>query len=79
MAPRVRQRPSPAFDSIQLDPLAPSFVPASVVTCPSVFVSDPVVDDNLSLNEFDLSEETQLKVPVSSLDTRELELPDHVN
>ena len=70
---------SPAFDSIQLDPRAPSFVPASVV-CPSVFVSDPVVDDNLSLNdEFELSEETQLKVPVSSLDTKELELPDHVN
>jgi len=34
----------------------------------------------LSLNdEFELSEETQLKVPVSSLDTKELELPDHVN
>jgi len=71
---------SPAFDSVELDPLASLFVPASVVTCFSVYVSDPVVDDCLSLNdEFELSEETQLKVPVSSLDTKELELPDHVN
>ena len=47
---------------------------------PSVYVSDPVVDAGLSLNdEFELSEETQLKVLVSFLDTKELELPDHVN
>jgi len=71
---------SPAFDSLELDPLAPSFVPASVVVYPSVYVSDPVVDDGMSWNnEFELSEETQLKVPVSSLDAKELELPDHVN
>jgi len=71
---------SPAFDLTQLDPLAPSFVPASVIVCPSVYVSDPVVDTGLSLNEeFELSEENQLNVPVSSLDTKELELPDHVN
>jgi len=71
---------SPAFDSVELDPLAPSFVPASVIVCPSVYVSDPVVDTGLSLNnEFELSDETQLTVPVSSLDTKELELPDHVN
>ena len=71
---------SPAFDSTQLDPLAPLFVPASVVVCPSVYVSDPVVDAGLSLtDEFELSDETPLKVPVSSLDTKELKLPDHVN
>jgi len=48
--------------------------------CPSVYVSDPVVDAGLSLNdEFEVLEETQLKVPVSALDTMELELPGHVN
>ena len=68
---------SPATDSVQLDPLAPSFVPASVIASPSVFVSDSVV--NNCYDEYELSEGTQLKVPVSSLDTREVELPDHVD
>jgi len=79
-APSLTATVSPAFDSLELDPLAPSFVPASVVVYPSVYVSDPVVDDGMSWNnEFELSDETQLKVPVSSLDAKELELPDHVN
>ena len=69
---------SPASDSVQLDPLAPSFVPASVIVSPSVFVSDSVVETNLN-DEYELLEGTQLKVPVSSSDTKELELPDHVN
>jgi len=71
---------SPTFDSVELDPLAPSFVPASVIVYPSVYVSDPVVDAGLSLNdEFEVLKETQLKVPVSALDRKELELPDHVH
>jgi len=45
---------------------------------PSVFVSDSVVENNLN-DEYELLEGTQLKVPVSSSDTKELELPDHVN
>ena len=68
---------SPATGSTQLDPLAPSFVPASVSTSPSVFVSDPIVDT--CYGEFELSEDTQLKVPVSPLNVSEIELPDHVN
>jgi len=68
---------SPASDSVQLDPLAPSFVPASVIASPSVFTSDSVV--NNCRDEYELSEDTQLKVPVSPSDTREVELPDHVN
>ena len=69
---------SPASDSIQLDPLAPSFVPASVTTSPSVFISDSVVNNEF-YDECELSDDTQLKVPVSSSDTKEVELPDHVN
>ena len=68
---------SPASDSVQLDPLAPSFVPASIIVSPSVFISDSVVSN--CYDEYELSEGTQLKVPVSSSDTREVELPDHVN
>ena len=68
---------SPASDSVQLDPLAPSFIPTSVIAPPSVFTSDSVV--NNCYDEYELSEDTQLKVPVSSSDTREVELPDHVN
>jgi len=67
---------SSASDSVQLDPLAPSFVPASVIASPSVFTSDSGVND--CYDEYELSEGTQLKVPVSS-DTREVELLDHVN
>ena len=37
----------PASDSVQLDPLAPSFVPASVIVSPSVFISDSVVNNDL--------------------------------
>ena len=48
---------SPASDSAQLDPLAPSFVPASVTVSPSVFVSDSVVENNLN-DEYELSEGT---------------------
>ena len=66
----------PAFDSVQLDPLAPSFAPASVTVSPSVFISDSVV--NNCCDEYELSEDTQLKVPVSPSDTSEMELPDHV-
>jgi len=69
---------SPASDSVQLDRLAPSFVPASVIVSPAVFVSDSVVENNLN-DEYELLEGTQLKVPVSSSDTKEVELPDHVN
>ena len=69
---------SPASDSVQLDPLVPSFVPASVIASPSVFISDSVINDDC-YDENELSEGTQLKVPVSSSDTREVELPDHVN
>jgi len=69
---------SPASVSVQLDPLAPSFVPVSVIVSPSVFVSDSVVENNLN-DEYELLEGTQLKVPVSSSDTQEVELPDHVN
>jgi len=69
---------SPASDSVQLDPLAPSFVPASVIVSPSVFFSDSVVNNDF-YDECELSEGTQLKVPVSSSDTKEVELPDHVN
>jgi len=68
---------SPAFDSVQLDPLAPAFAPASVIAFPSVFISDSVVDN--CCDEYELSEDTQLKVPVSPSDAREIELPDHVN
>jgi len=68
---------SPATDFVQLDPLAPSFVPASVIASPSVFISDSVV--NNCYDEYELSEDTQLKAPVSSSDTREVELSDHVN
>ena len=68
---------SPATDSVQLDPLAPAFVPASVIASPSVFISDSVV--NNCYDEYELSEDTQLKAPVSSSDTREVELSDHVN
>jgi len=68
---------SPTSDSVQLDPLAPSFVPASVIASPSVFTSDSVV--NNCYDEYELSEGTQVKVPVSSSDTKEVELPDHVN
>jgi len=46
---------SPASDSVQLDPLAPSFVPASVIVSPSVFVSDSVVENNLN-DEYELLE-----------------------
>jgi len=45
---------------------------------PSVFVSDSVVENNLN-DEYELLEGTQLKVPVPSSDTKELELPDHIN
>jgi len=69
---------SPASDSVQLDPLAPSFVPASVIASPSVFISDSVINNDCH-DKYELSEGTQLKVPVSSSDTREVELPDHVN
>jgi len=68
---------SPAFDSVQLDPLAPAFAPASVIAFLSVFISDSVVDN--CCDEYELSEDTQLKVPVSPSDAREIELPDHVN
>ena len=68
---------SPATGSTLLDPLAPSFSPASVITSPSIFVSDSIVDN--CCDECELSEDTQLKVPVSPSDTREIELPDHVN
>jgi len=37
---------SPASDSVQLDPLAPSFIPASVIASPSVFISDSVVNND---------------------------------
>ena len=56
---------SPTSDSVQLDPLAPSFVPASGIVSPSVFVSDSVVENNLN-DEYQLLDGTQLKVPVSS-------------
>jgi len=69
---------SPASDSVQLDPLAPSFVPASVIASPSVFISNSVVNNDF-YHEYELSDGTQLKVPVSSSDTKEVELPDHVN
>jgi len=45
---------------------------------PSVFISDSVVNSDF-YDEYELSEGTQLKVPVSSSDTKELEQPDHVN
>ena len=66
-----------ATGSTKLDPLAPSFAPASVTVSPSVFISDSVV--NNCCDEYELSEDTQLKVPVSPSDTSEMELPDHVN
>ena len=69
---------SPAFDPCQLDPLAPPFVSTSVVASPSVFANDSVVNSDY-YDECELSDETQLKVPVSSSDTKEVELPDHVN
>jgi len=47
---------SPAFDSVQLDPLAPSFAPASVIASPSVFISDSIV--NNCCDEYELSEDT---------------------
>jgi len=36
---------SPASDSVQLDPLAPSFIPTSVIAPSSVFTSDSVVNN----------------------------------
>jgi len=45
---------------------------------PSVIISDSVVNNDF-YDEYELSEGTQLKVPVSPSDTKELELPDHVN
>jgi len=69
---------SPASDCVQLDPLAPSFIPASVIVSPSVFISDSVVNSDFH-DEYELLEGTQLKVPVSSSYTKEVELPDHVN
>ena len=77
MTLRVRQRPFLRRLTVQLDPLAPSFVPASVIASP-VFISDSVVSNDF-YDEYELSEGTQLKVPVSSSDTKEVELPDHVN
>ena len=68
---------SPATGSTQLDPLAPSFSPASVSASPSVFSSDSIVDNYY--DECELSEDTQLKVPVLSSNASEIELPDHVN
>ena len=68
---------SPATGSTQLDPLAPSFAPVSVSASPSIFVNDSIVDN--CCDEYELSGDTQLKVPVSLSDTREMELPDHVN
>ena len=67
---------SPATGSTQLDPLAPSFAPESVIASP-IFVSDSIVDN--CYDECELSEDTQLKVPVSPLNASEMELPDHVN
>ena len=43
-----------------------------------VFANDSVVNSDF-YDECELSDETQLKVPVSSSDTKELELPDHIN
>jgi len=60
---------SPASDSVQLDPLAPSFIPASVIASPSVFISDSVVNNDFD-DEYKLLEGTQLKVPASSLDAK---------
>ena len=68
---------SPATGSAQLDPLAPSFSPASVSASPSIFVSDSIVDH--CYDECELFEDTQLKVPVLPLNANEMELPDHVN
>ena len=68
---------SPATGSAQLDSLAPSFTPASVIASPSVFINDSVVNE--CGDEYELSEDTQLKVPVSLSNAREIELPDHVN
>jgi len=68
---------SPATGSAQLDPLAPSFTPASVIASPFVFINDSVVNE--CCNEYELFEDTQLKVPVSPSDTSEIELPNHVN
>jgi len=45
---------------------------------PSVFISDSVVNSDF-YDEYELSEGTQLKLPVSLSDTKELELPDRVN
>jgi len=78
MTLRVRQRPFLRRPTVQLDPLAPSFVPASVTVSPSIFISDSVINNDC-YDEYELSEGTQLKVPVSSSDTKEVELPDHVN
>ena len=64
MTLRVRQRPFLRRLTVQLDPLAPSFVPASVIASPSVFISDSVVNNDF-YDEYELSEGTQLKVPVS--------------
>ena len=80
MTLRVRQRPflrRPTVFNL-VNPLAPSFVPPSVIASPSVFISDSVINNDCH-DEYELSEGTQLKVPVSSSDTREVELPDHVN
>jgi len=78
MTLHVRQRPFLRRPTVQLDPLAPSFVPASVTASPSIFISDSVINNDC-YDEYKLSEGTQLKVPVSSSDTKEVELPDHVN
>ena len=79
MTLRVRHRPFLRRPTqFSLTPLAPSFVPASVIASPSVFISDSVIDSDC-FDEYELSEGTQLKVPVSSSDTKEVELPDHVN
>jgi len=48
---------SPASDSVQLDPLAPRFVPASVTVSPSVFTSESVVNSDVN-DENELSEGT---------------------
>ena len=77
MTLRVRQRPflrRPTLFSLTLLPRR-SFLRLSLRLLLSV--SDSVV--NNFYDEYELSEGTQLKVPVSSLDTREVELPDHVD
>ena len=65
---------SPASDSVQLDPLAPPFVPTSVIASPSVFANDSVVNSNYC-DECELSDDCLLYTSPSPRDRTRSRMP----